>query len=299
MDELEALKQLAPELGEDMANGPVPNATLVYGILSLVLGAQRRRNPNAERLKHSLRYSQGEDRITLNVMHLAALDASDLEALRGFSQRILGVRFQFTSIKNDDPITYGHIIVDILHTQAARTPTLAPYTEPARRRPRVVNPDWSRSVVLEVDRALVMRVVDDVYNMQQLMPARMPMSIEAIEDTDHTQSVQASSRKRKPVDAVENDSDTSRSRVSLVGYCIHFVGVPSFNDNFLTHMAQKYSGRWLGATITFPYARKSDSALVPQQLMVSIGAEHVLAQASRPRAVCGAKRLCKKIYGQE
>lgn len=273
-----------------------PNAMLVCNILVSVLMAQRWRNVKAPSLQHRLRYAPGEDRIVLSVEHVAAMDRANIEAIKALSPRVLGMRFQFTSPEHDDALTSGLVIFDLLHTGAQRKPVVPAYMAPARRRTRTTPVDWKDSVVLECDREFVLRVVDDVYNMHQLMPAKMNMSVEAIEDADYARCVPA---KRKHEDDTplddESENTSTRTHPALVGYCIHFVGVPSFDETFLDHMARKYATRWLGATVIFPRARWT----TPPQLVVSISCENALLQSSAPRAVCGAKRLCKKIYGPQ
>lgn len=302
MDEIpiENLLSIAQRLGEHQvgksAEGLVaPTATLICNILSTILVANRRRDPRAPSLKHMLRHAIGEDRVTLHVYNARALESTDITALRALSTRVLGIRFQFTSPQNDDPLGHSHIIFDVLHSAAERVPTMPVYTEPVRRRHRTMEINWTNSVVAQPDRAVVLAVIDDVYNMHQLMPVGMSVSIEGLEDTDHTGSA---SKKRKAGSEPADDGETSteHSKAALIGYCLHFVNIPSFNDNFLTHMAQKHATRWLGATVLFPRTRKSGALIIPAQLMVSVGCEHALVQASKPRATLGAKRLCKKIY---
>jgi hypothetical protein len=282
----------------DRLNGSVTDATLVCNILSLILIAQRKRNTHAPTLKHVLRHANGENRIVLQVLNLYALEATDISALRALSHRVLSLRFQFTSQANGDLLGHGLLVVDLLHSAVPRVPPMPVYTEPAARRALTTPIDWTNSSVHADDRAMVLRVVGDVYNMHHVMPMGITVSMETLDDIDYTRSV-VSKRKRDDDEPQQDESDTTTQAAPTVGYCLHFMGVPSFDDSYLAHMAQKYATLWLGATVLFPHTRKHGELLVPAQLVVSLRCQHALVQASQPRAVCGAKRLCKKIYTEE
>lgn len=287
---VDVLQTVADRLG-----GSVPDATLVCNILSLILLAQRKRNAGAPTLKHVLRHANGENRIVLQVLHLYALEATDITALRALSPRVLSLRFQFTSPTNGDLLGHGLLVIDLLHSAVQRLPPMPTYSEPTARRQLTTPIDWTNSSVHQDDRALVMRVVDDVYNMHTVMPMGITVSMETLDDVDYTRSV--TNKRKHDDDPVHDDSDTTTQQAApTVGYCIHFMGVPSFDDTYLAHMAQKYATLWLGAAVLFPHTRKHGELLVPAQLVVSLRCQHALVQASQPRAVCGAKRLCKKIY---
>lgn len=304
---IEQLAAIAERVGEAVEHveevddvktaAQAPNAVLLCNILSTICRAQ----PRLKKLEHMIRYTRDDGKIVFHVMKVCVLDATAINALRNLSPRILGMRFQFTSLQSGAPLDNGTLIFDILHTSVQRIAAAPVYVEPTQRRSRAVEIDWSDNIVLVNDRKAVLAVIDDVYNMHQLMPGKITVSIETIDDADYTrtngvaaQTAPAlSKRKRNADDAISET--VSQSAVPLLGYCLHFVGVPSFDDNFLVHMAQKYATRWLGGTIIFPRRMNKSNILVPCQLLVSLGCEHALVQASQPRAICGAKRLCKKM----
>lgn len=277
-----------------------PNTVLLCNIITTILHAQ----PGKRKLSHLIRYTREDGKIVMQLHKVRVLDAQVLDALRNLSPRILGMRYEFTSLEDGEPIWHGMLIFDVLHTAVERIPPLAAYVEPVQRRSRALDIDWSDNVVLVNDRKSVLAVIDDVYNMHQVMPGKITVSIETIDDTDYTKKSSGvpppptlAKRKRSVADTPEDalSETVSASAAPHLGYCLHFVGVPSFDDNFLVHMARKYATRWLGATVIFPRRIADKNILMPCQLLVSLGCEHALVQASKPRAICGAKRLCKKM----
>lgn len=304
-------------------------ATLVSELLIYLFNA-RRNGSHAPPIKHRIRHGEGDAHFFVYVEQIEHFDMNyDAAALyRIAAQHLLGVRFQFASQTTGDPLKYGLLIMHLL----VRGPTSAnesgesvaerlaqnrlrlrhPYAEPAVRRPQTFPLDWSRSIVRSAaDRALVLELIDDVYNMQAVMPLGLTVSLEPVVLDNYAERVQsglggAASKKRKkgarPDDeSADASSDTATvAENRCVGYTLHFSGVPSFDDNFLDYMRHKYASRWLNAIVLFPHVRgtgeQDEELIFAPILAISLGTDQAVSQDCKPFAITGSKRLCNKIF---
>jgi hypothetical protein len=277
-----------------------PNSILVCNVLNLLLKRQRQRRSNAPGFKHRVSWSANQPLIRLEVFPLLTVDTDDIDALRSLSSRVRSLRFVFE--RSGQPLAYGQITLELVDARLAHAPPPLPlYAPPGLHNRRIFDVDWSESVVLKPDRALVLRVIDSVHNMHETMPADIRVSIEPIEAANYEQRARSKKRKQSAAaDAVVDESSdaTSVAHGQLVGYCLHFVNVPSFNDSFLDHLAAAYDGRFIGAAVLFPQKRGKD-VLLEQQLSVSVSADHTLVQQAKPHALRGAKRLCRKVFRED
>lgn len=252
--------------------------------------------------------------ITLVINYVKILELADCRAIMRGETRLIDMRFQFTSLLDSKALKYGCVSIDISCT----TPVGAsvPYVAlPARyRRARTMQIDWSKSVVLKNDRQIVLDLIDDVFNMQEFMPTDITHWLEGL--YQQTATVAASNGKRHGDDndyargiAANDDDDNGnesddtatttngdeencrQQQQQIVGYCLSFTNLPSFNLSFLADLKEKYSTRWLTALILFPTNR------APQRLAISISCETTLMQ-SNTIAANGSKRIKKIIDSQ-
>jgi len=319
-----AKKALCDRLVETMANTaqePDIRATadMLHELLLIVHRAQvEYGRPRASvRMKHRVLHAPNTDTLSLEISNIDVLGTPELDALRRFAGQCYGsTRFEFRSPTTDELLSCGRIVMRLgtrstpraneNHTQfvercaPSSAAIVAHYAPPDTRRAQTMQIDWSASVVADVDRALVLELIDDIYNMHQLMPTNMTVSLEPIERTDH----QTTARTKRKTRAADNDDGEATSaesdsalRAPCVGYALHFVNVPSFSDNFLAHLTHKFASRWLGATVLFPHQRRFKRSGVLQiapQIIVSLRAEGASAQ-TKAFQLRGAKRACKKI----
>lgn len=249
-------------------------------------------------LKHQLKPASNGAEVQLVVHHVQALTSDQHASLRQSSARIHTIRFVFRALDTALPLAYGCLIFTIKPTPLAGADEWrALHRAPAQRQRMRATPDWTLSVVRASDRALILQLLEDVYNMADFIPTEMRVSLEPIEDVDY-QARTAASRKRGAL-ASETD-DESAARGSLIGYALHFTGMPSFDDSFLAHLAQKYDSRWLGFALIFPHTRQrtplAEPVLVPQRIVIKLTAETALVgAATQTAALKGARRLTRKL----
>lgn len=297
---LETLRQAAERLGESVdacttvagATAAAPNAAIVCTLLCR-LHAQTAALTSAPRLRHQIKRSPDDGRVLLIVNHVPSLGSEQLKTLRQVSSRIHLVRFLFRSLETAAQLGYGCLVFVIGTEPLAGDELRALFVSPEQRQLPTVPVDWTDSVVAPADRALVMQVLDDVYNMAEFMPTDMRVALEAIENVDH----KASLKKRTGPLASETDDESARPHGRTVGYALHFTGVPSFDDAFLAHMAHKYQARWAGFQLIFPHVRtragRQDTVL--QQLVVHLSAETALLTGVQEQSGKGARLLARKL----
>lgn len=301
---LETLRQAAERLGESLDNcttvtsatAAAPNAAVVCNLLCR-LHAQHNVPGTPSRLRHQIKRSTDDGRVMLIVSNVPALTSEQLSALRQVSERIHLVRFLFRSLETAAQLGYG-CVVFVIGTEplgggdgsgdGADEALRACFQPPEQRQTPTMPLDWSESVVAPADRALVLRVLDDVYNMAEFMPTDMRVVLEPIENIDY----KSSAKKRGPL-ASETDEESGVPPGRTVGYALHFTGVPSFDDAFLAHMAHKYAARWAGFQLIFPHTRRQQTQL--QQLVVHISAETALVTGAREHSSKGARLLVRKM----
>jgi len=300
-------------------------ANMLYELLLIVHSAQVAYGRQRARvnIKHRILHAAESETLTLEINHVDVLGTSELEALRRFAGANYGsTRFEFRSPATDELLSHGRVVLRLgvvserrasesdgafdERQRAKRDALAAHYAAPDARRAQTMQIDWRTSVVAEADRPLVLELIGDIYNMHQIMPTNITLSLEPIERTDY-QSATRAKRKARPHssahDGGDDDDDETQTTsaetdaAACVGYALHFANVPSFTDSVLAHLQHKFASRWLGATVLFPHKRhfkKSGTHSVPPQLIVSLRAQHAGVQA-KAYQVRGAKRACKKI----
>jgi hypothetical protein len=303
---IDTLRGLAKTLGETVPHdastvsdvmATAPSAVFVSNVLSCVLASQKKRLPRFKSMQHKLRYARGEKTIELIVFNLRVFDEQDIAALKLLSPRVLQVFFHFVNPESLDPLACGMMSLRLLHSSSDLSdPAPRVFAELTRRRQRTHDVDWSTSTVVPIDRDLVLRVIDDVYNMYEIMPPDVTVSLEPIKEVDYSVHAKRAVLKRKDQHVDDTSLASVQNSGAQLGYCLHFCGVPSFGDEFFAHMANKYGPRWLGATLLFPSVTKHASIIYPQRLAISISAASSIVQSSKAFASVGAKRLCGKVY---
>lgn len=304
---IDTLRGLAKSLGEVVPHdastvsdviATAPSAVFVSNVLSYVLESQKNRLPRFKSMQHKLRYIRGEKTIELTVFNVRVFDDKDIAALKMLSPRVLQVFFHFINTETLDPLACGMMSMRLLHASSEPVDAPAPrvFNELTRRRVRTHEVDWSSSTVAPIDRDLVLRVIDDIYNMYEIMPPDVTVSLEPIKEIDYSAHAKRAAVKRKEQPVDETSLASVQNSGAQLGYCLHFCGVPSFGDEFFAHMANKYGQRWLGVTLLFPWCNKSTGVIHPQRLALSISAASSIAQTSKAFASVGAKRLCGKVY---
>lgn len=288
------MNELAPYVFDD-PSGEMPNAKLLFNILTAIDDSQR---GTGVKLTHRIKYVRGGQVITLTVMHLVALKSTDITVLRQLSPRVRSVQFQFIAPDTGDALAYGMVSIDVLHSSVTKQLPVVLYTEPANPRERTADYDWDDAGVPEDDREFVAGVVDKVYNMHQEMPLGMKMNTEPLHDADFSKTPSSSSARKRKTDVSEVESSAAVS-ANVIGCCIHFSAVPSFEADFLEFMARKYGPRWLGATVIFPCIRRceDEDVFFPPQLFVSVSLAQAINRDAKAYATIGAKRLCSKLNG--
>lgn len=275
---------------------------IVCNLLTLLWKVQRERLPHRKPcLKYQLLGARTERRITLVANYLAIMAQQDCDTLLRSEPRVLDLRFQFTSLLEDKHLTYGCLTIDISCTTPIDTPIA--YCPPSQRRTRTKPVDWTRSIVLAGDRTMLLDLIDDVYNIDARMPTTIEQWLEPILGDGvplhhHTQNgngkrARGAGKRADSDDESDDDASTTETIGPLLGYCVSFTHVPSFNLSFLRHLEQKYSGRWLSAMVLFPHeSKKPGRVREPQRLVISLRAETTLVQQAKADAMCsGAKRL--------
>jgi hypothetical protein len=171
--------------------------------------------------------------------------------------------------------------------------------------------DWSNSVVLVNDRQLVLNLLDDVHNYELLMPVDVCEWLEPIHSTHCQQQSSDTDGKygRKDLNGNgkrtahtngrraargndDDDGDESSNFIEdhhqhqqLLGYCITFTNMPSFNLSFLNHLKQKYATRWLSALVLFPHKT------APCRLAITLRCENAFLQSALTSTIAASKRL--------
>lgn len=273
-----------------------PNSAVVCNILHTLSSLIRKRLGAPPALSHQLRKLGADIELTIN--YVPSLFCDDVRAIRQISLRIWTVQFVFRSPDTADPLAYGCIIILIKPTSlTVNVHTL--YTPPPQRRARTADIDWDQSAVMASDKNLVLAIIDDVYNMQKFNPVDMWVSLEPIENVDYTEVIRTRKRNAASQSDVLGDDSTSATHGELVGYCLHFVNVPSCEDTFPAFLMNKYQTRCIGYAILFPQLRKnarlSLSKVIPQRLVIMISTESTLTGVGQEHAISGAKRLCQKM----
>jgi len=269
------------------ASAAAPNSAVVWNILHKLQSMCVREG----KAQHQLLLAEG-NQVVLKVHHMKALTGEQLASLRQISPRINQVRFVFRSPDTTDTLGYGSMLFTIAATPVEDLHTL--YVVPQQRQQMLAGPEWHNSVVRPNDRALVIGVVDDIFNMCEFMPTSMRYSLEPIEDVDY----KARNKKRGGAVASETDDESFALNGNVVGYALHFTDVPSFDDSFIAFMQHKYDSRWIGFALVFPHLRpvRNDELLaVPQRLVVQISAETALLGGAKAHAIKGARRLTRKV----
>jgi len=288
---------VARRLGEKYDGGDgAPNAKLVVNCLYALLRAQRERNKRAPTLKQ--RITEHGQMVTLVVYRLSALRDSEVAQLYQLSPRVLGVTMQFRDLHNHKQLGYGCVVVQLLRADATTVPARAPYVPPAVRRKRTIAFDYDGSDVRVGDRPLVERVVDQVYNVCELMPLGLTFSLEPITPSNYEDLVGEESE--TAVSLQKKAGKRMHAEPTVLGYCLHFVGVRSFGAEFFEYLAEQHGVRYLGALVLFPHqvlTRGNGAPTVARQrLNVMLASELHMPQEVRPHALSGARRLRRKLH---
>jgi hypothetical protein len=300
-------KKLAESMGSAQKDALRLTTAMMFEILLTIHISQRRRNETADRLRENVRHVEGEKHFTLLIYDVETFDQEDNDALRRIcGSHLIDLQFQFTSLATGDRLPKGLLIASLLlRTSEGELSTehallRAPYIPPAERRRQTVPIGFTNSVVSKNDQKLVLELVDDIYNMHQLMSLNMKVALEPIVRDNYAAVVASQKRKRDPSSDVViiEESSAELSDTRPLGYTVHFAGVPSFSDTFLEHLKHKYASRWLYFVVLFPHERmgRAGPALMPAELLVSISSEGMLPCDSLPYAMRGSKRLCQKVY---
>jgi hypothetical protein len=254
--------------------------------------------------------------ITLVINYIKLIEYTDCEAMMRGELRLLDMRFQFASLIDAKALSYGCLTIDISCTTPIGIALAYAPIAARDRRTRTMTIDWSKSAVLTNDRSLVLELMDDIYNCEARMPTDIYEWLEPIfasgSGSNDTRAIENGNRhhhnhqrghvelngngkrysrtNRDDDDADADDTDTGDGgdvdqQQQLIGYCINFTNVPSFNLSFLTYLRQKYGARWLSALVLFPHQR------APQRLAISIRCETALIQNIMPSAASGSKRI--------
>ncbi len=274
---------------------------IVSNLLTFVFTVQYKHFPRgSDSIKYHIIGSRNDKKITLVVYYINLIEMAECESAMRTQARITDVRFQFTSLIDNRPMKYGCITVDIDTT--SQQPVLQGYPEVPKslRRERTSNVDWSNSVVLQSDRSLVLELIDDVCNLEARMPVNITQWLDGVYGTDCSRTITDENKHGKRVqeddddsnqrhnNASQNDEDGSEVssvvRAPLVGYCISFTGLPSFNLAFLRHLKRKYETCWVSAIVIFP------SGNFTQRLAITIRCHTALTQTTSS-GVCTAKRI--------
>lgn len=180
-------KALADRLRETMRGTPQeaqigPTSDMLYELLLIVHKAQvayGRARANV-RMKHRIRHAASDNTFALEITNIDVLGAAEIDALARFAGDCYSAtRFQFRSPETDELLTYGVISLHLFprgaldgeseseHAErvAARRASRVHYAAPDHRRKQTMQVDWQASVVLAADRAIVLELIDDVYNM--------------------------------------------------------------------------------------------------------------------------------------
>lgn len=235
--------------------------------------------------------------IVLVVNYIRLIDLASCESIIRAEGRIKDIRFQFVSLVDSKPLSYGCVTFDI----ACRDDVpVGVYTEVPKnlRRQRTIDIDWEQTVVEQHDRSLVLELIDDVCNFELRMPVNIGQWLEGVYSDDCNKSIVEESngngkraRHHDNDDSNENnDNDDDHSGVSrrLIGYCISFTNLPSFNYALLSHLKQKYSHRWASALLVFPSTssvavskqHQRTQRPFPQRLAVTLRCGTTLAQTA-------------------
>lgn len=306
------VKRLQEKLGESMSGVAQQTleltASMLFELLLTIHLAQRRRNATSDALREQVRHVQGEQSFVFHVSHVEALDQDDIDALHRIGgAQLIDLQFQFTSLTTGDTLQHGLLLISLLvrtgdtasDATAERDRLRIPYTPPPVRRPQTVPIDWRNSIVSQSDQKLVLELLDDVYNMYALMKLGIKVALEPITRANYATPSAARKRGQAAVNGDESASNADTDPdVRPLGYTLHFSGVPSFSDAFTAHLRHKYASRWLSCVVIFPCVRvaRNKQILMAPELAISISREGQLPCDSLPFALCGAKRLCQKVY---
>lgn len=270
---------------------------IICNLLTEVHGVQReqlaRHRPD---IKYQIIGTRTDRVIVLVVNYIKLLDAASCESIMRAESRIKDIRFQFVSLVDSKPLSYGCVTFDIACRDDVARGVYAEVPKRLRRQ-RTIDIDWEHSVVEQHDRALVLELIDDVCNFEPRMPINIGQWLEGVysDDCDRAfvvtavdESAHKGKRKRQHVDdsggGGDDNDDDERSGVSrrLIGYCISFINLPSFNYALLSHLKQKYSLRWASALVVFPSATTKQHVhqRFPQRLAVTLRCNSTLTQTA-------------------
>ncbi len=285
-------ERLAPSIDDESL--VARTATLIYELILLVIGQGRAQG----RIKHHIEHVRGAQTLMLDIKGLNTLDWPTVEAMqRAAAGSLLDLSFCFASPETLEPLTSGRISLALHIGTDTRALPLAVYLEPERsaRRAQTQLIDWRASCVSETaDQTLLLELVGDVFHMHTTMPAQMQVSLEPVHAVDYS-AKRAGKRTR-------DDATSSGEDRQVLGYALHFAGVPSFSHCFLEHLAQKYRSRWIGAMVIFPHQRRAmrddartETHLVAPELIISLAKAAKDQPLATRFATRGARQLCKKI----
>lgn len=272
-----------------------PNTSLMVNCISVLYAAQQHRSAKKER-RLRRRVVRSGSVFLLILTRIAVMRSTEVASLYSLSRRVLGVEFRFRDPQTNLALSYGCVVIKLLDATAAVSEATRPvYTPPRERRAQQVEFDFNDAGVEANDRTLIKELCDMVYNIHEIMPCGIAFSLEPITRADFSNVV--------GVDASLTESTAGKKRkddsADVLGYCLHFVGVPSFGAEFFDYLQTRYNTRYLGANVLFPYSmrlRKLNKDMVSRQrLSIMISAESALPQEVIQHAQVGAKRLCRKV----
>ena len=252
----------------------------------------------------------------IGLPHVSLACCADLER----QTSVADVRFQFESETTHQPLDRGCVRVQFWRASVAndarrRLPFLA---QPLTRE-RTAEPDWHELNISEAafaqDRALILGTMAQVYNMEALMPTGLTCRVEKTfaRDFSRVGGKRKTSATAAAADdgAAAGDDDPSASEQQQgsaapphTGYAIYFSGtLPSLSLGFFTHLRAQIGPELLGCMVLMPSVRTASGgasrALLRRapELVVSLRCAHALDEVSRVHAVCGSRRLARRLVG--
>lgn len=273
---------------------------IICNLLTEVHGLQRehlaRHRPD---IKYQIIGTRTDRVIVLVVNYIKLIDMASCESIVRAESRIKDIRFQFVSLIDSKPLSCGCLTFDIACRDDVRQSTYAEVPR-ALRRQRTIDIDWEKTVVEAHDRALVLELIDDVCNLEARMPINIGQWLEGVYSDDCNRAVvdePNGNGKRARHYAIDDDGDDGTQENNgdgsggdsrrLIGYCISFTNLPSFNYALLAYLKQKYSHRWASALVVFPSAAAAAPAAkqrvqrhFPQRLVVTLRCGSTLTQTA-------------------
>jgi hypothetical protein len=259
-------------------------------------------------LEHRVEHKRGADTLRLRIEGVESIDLLDIDRLHRIGNpHLYGAEFQFFDETSAEPLAHGVLLLSLLlrlpdQSVVQRSAQLRRvYAEPAQRRKALIQYNWDNSVVAPADRALVEDLIVRVYNMYELMPSDMRVFLEPIERANYVPNQYSATTTHAASTATRKRTATSATTAvsqDVLGYTLHFSGVPDHDESFLRHLESIFGKRLVAAIVVFPHerlVRKSKVSLMPAELLISLACEGK-TDLTKQYALIGSKRLCAKVY---